>query len=242
MNMSTLTQKIGPLPAWVWGGLAAVGVWYFLIRGKAAPPSTANAAASGSQLSSGYGLGYAQGLQASQANQPSTSTSSSTSSNPLQRLVAGGSPTGLFADPSTSRQVTWVAANTSLQPAGAPVAGSYPFGATSGFWAQSNYWQPVTYQGQTLYVWAPFAQPAPGAGVGGPGTSRKHASGRRSAVLWSDAHPLVGARVRYPHYVTAVGGPGGHRAEVMRVAQQAGVHPARVAMLNPHPTGRIRIA
>ena len=60
--------------------------------------------------------------------------------------------------------------------------------------------------------------------------------------MWHESHPLVGAPVPYGHFVRAVGGAANHRREIHRVASQAGVHPARVAMLNPHPTGMIRVA
>jgi len=104
---------------------------------------------------------------------------------------------------------------------------------------RGNLWIPLTNGG-----WI-FAGDVIGGvgGVGGPRTARKHAMGSRAAApIWSDAHPLVGGPVRYPHYVQAVGGPANHGREVARVARQAGVHPARVAMLNPTWTGRIRIA
>lgn len=238
---SVLTQKIGPLPAWAWGGIAAVAAWFFFLRGKSTPATT-RTASQGASTTGDYSLGFAQGLQSAAAGQPGGS-SSAPATTPLAKLVAGSNQTGLFGDPSSDHQVTYVAGGTPLTPTGPPVAGKTPYGATSGFWAQSNYWQPVNWEGQTLYVWAPFAQQAPGTGgpVGGP-APRKHAIGSRSAHEWHDAHPLVGGQVRYPHYVRAVGGPGNHINEVHRVARAAGVHPARVLMLNPVHTGRIRVA
>jgi len=132
----------------------------------------------------------ASGAPASQITFPAPTAGGSaggdTGSNPAPAaavqtlLTATGAQTGLFADPSTTATVTWVPGGTKLVSAGPPVQGKFPFGATSGFWAQSNWWQPVLYQGQTLYVWAPFtlldeatqaAQQALSSltGVGGPG-------------------------------------------------------------------------
>lgn len=76
-----------------------------------------------------------------------------------------------------------------------------------------------------------------GAAVGGPASV-----GSRSATLMHYAHPLLTRRVVYSHFVRAVGGPAAHKAEVHRVAGQAGVHPARLEALNPVYTGKIRIA
>jgi len=235
--MNVLTQRIGPLPAWVWGGIAAVGVWYFLLRGKttsATSASTPNAAASGSQLASGYGLGFAQGQQAAQASQAPASVTPAglptlnwhfgppTSQNWVWRLTPSGQ--------AAWQRQTGSPANFALQPSNSPPPPWLP---------QYSYQIAEIPPGATLQQ---YLDAAIQGGVGGPGTSRKHASGSRSAALWHDAHPLIGAKVLYPHYVSAVGGPANHGREVARVARQAGVHPARVLMLNPTPTGRIRIA
>jgi hypothetical protein len=76
-----------------------------------------------------------------------------------------------------------------------------------------------------------------GAGVGGPASI-----GSRSATLWSAHHPTLSAPHRYPHFVRSIGGAPNHTREIARVAEQAGVHPARLLMLNPEPTGYIRVA
>lgn len=242
MDASILTRKIGPLPAWVWGGLAAVGLWWFVLRNRGSSStstSTQNAAASGSALDSGYSLGYAQGVQ---ANPPlsGTTTTTTAAANFVPNL--GGVGVWLFRSPAFTGQSNVAA----VLPPGTkvPTGGSAVSGATytDPFGNSGSTWQPVNYNGQTLYAFAPQLAPV-GTAVGGPGTSRKHAIGSRAAAgHLSDAHPLVGAPVRYAHYVRAVGGPRNHRHEVARVAQQAGVHPARIAMLNPEYTGRIRVA
>ena len=66
--------------------------------------------------------------------------------------------------------------------------------------------------------------------------------GSRSATLFAGHHPLARVAHRYPHFVRAVGGAPNHTREVHRVAQQSGVHPARLMMLNPEPTGWLRVA
>lgn len=238
--MPNLSQKLGPLPVWAWGGLAAVAVWFLFLRGKtstSAPSGTSTATGTSptGQATTDYSLGYAQGVQASGTG---AQTSAAPSSAPASVTLTGGQ-TGVFATPAfdTGQLITWLPAGTQLPSAGSPVAGGN-FGSGT---QQSHFWQPVTYGGQRAYVWAPFASPgvAPG-GVGGP--SRKHAIGSRSAWLWTDAHPLIGAPVPYSHYVRAVGGPGNHLNEVRRVAAQSNVHPARVLALNARPASLIRIA
>jgi len=240
VKASVLTQKIGPLPAWAWGGLAAVAAWYFLLRGRTSSSSTPNAATSGSQLSSGYGLGYAQGLQAAQA----------TPSPGAGQAPGLAAPIWSFGAPPSGSQTVWRATDTGKQNFQRTRGGQWPGGVNIGIPDPST----GAALGEFGWQWAQVpAGSDPGSyaaqltqgGMGGPGrpgTARKHAIGSRSAALWHDAHPLVGAKVLYPHYVNAVGGPGNHRNEVHRVARQAGVHPARIMMLNPEHTGRIRIA
>lgn len=247
MDTSILTRQIGPLPGWAWGGLVAFGAWFFFLRGKTGTSSTgtANAAASGSQLSSGYGLGYAQGLQAASANQPPAAATASgqpavfTGAGTLS-LTGNQSGTSAIRSAPDSRApvVTQAPVGTKItvNPTGSPDPNSQ-FG---------QWYQVVSGPGAGSWAWGPdiSLQAAVGGALAGIGGAvRKHAIGSRAAApVWHDAHPLVGAPVRYAHYVRAVGGPGNHRREVARVAQQAGVHPARIAMLNPHYTGRIRIA
>jgi hypothetical protein len=240
-----LAKKIGPLPGYAWGALAAVGVWWFFIRGKsAASGATTNAAAAGSQLSSGYGLGYAQGIQAAGPPAPAGST-------PQQSRVVLIAPAGepgsahkvaVWAAPSTSSgQLAVYPAGTTLPTNGPPVQGT-TFGPYYDL-PQSDQWVPVTTEdGHSGYVWAPATALAAAAAAIGGAIGGGRPAGSRSANLMHHAHPLVGARVPYQYHVRAVGGPGNHAREVHRVATQAGVHPARLMMLNPTPTGFIRVA
>lgn len=220
---SALTQKIGPFPGWAWAGLVAVGAWYFFLRGKSG--ATPNAAAAGSQLQSGYGLGYAQGLQAAgPPAAPTTQTSGTppalnwhfgppTSPNWVWRLTPSGT--------AAWQQNTGSAPNFTLQPSNSPPPSWLP---------QYSYQIAEIPPGQTLQNYL--------GGVGGAAKS----IGSRSARLMHDAHPLIGARVPYQYHVRAIGGPANHAREVHRVALQSGVHPARLMALNPTPTGYIRVA
>jgi hypothetical protein len=252
-----LTRKLGPLPAWVWlGGAGALA--FILLRGrKGATGTTQNAAAaSGSPLASGYGLGYAQGLQASQAAapaqmqqvpttgqfRPGASGSTVWNGNQYRWVVTGpsqGVPEALqqlglnSSDPNVINRLTYFTPNPRTDQQGNTV------------WYMGLL-DPNGRPLPTPSIWPPpySGPPPPGMGgspaIGGP--MRKHHVGSRSAHEWHDAHPAIGAKVLYPHYVRAVGGPGRHAAEIHRVARQAGVHPARVLMLNPTHTGRIRVA
>lgn len=263
--MPNLTQRIGPFPLWIWAGGAAVAIWWFFLRGRG--KATTQASAAGSQLESGYGLGYAQGLQAAQAGQqppPAGASTASqqtitirdrTSSGPYAQFDQASPGVPVYAQPG-SGQIGFVgygstqtlASNASSGPQSSPGGlatanrlGNPQPGPSNGFTTQ--YWG-INYGPITGWVGANDVSGAgTSAGVGG-GAPRKFHSGSRSAWLHHDAHPLIGAPVKYAHYVR-VGGPNSaaaHHANVHRVAQQAGVHPARVAMLNPVPTGLIRIA
>lgn len=242
MNTSILTRQIGPLPGWAWGGLVAVAAWWLFLRGKGASSSgTTNAAASGSALDSGYSLGYAQGVQANppaaaQTGQPGRQLTirPATTSGPAAPYDAQNSGVPVRAQPGPSAVIGTVPFGSTVTAAGAQVTGQP---SETG----NPIWWPVTYGGSAGYINAFDVANAVGGAIGG--ALRKHSIGARSsAPVWHDAHPLVGAPVRYAHYVRAVGGPANHRSEVARVARQSGVHPARVAMLNPEYTGRIRVA
>lgn len=237
-----LTRKIGPLPGWAWGGLAAVGVWFFFLRGKPSAAATPNAAAAGSQLASGYGLGYAQGLQS--AGPPSGAASTTTpAASPGRRGHTVPAPPGfpsagygaipIYDSPQMQNIVGWAPFDQDLTVTGPAVNGrKLPSGQSA--------WYPIDWGGTPGFVsgdsFASFAQSA----VGGIGGGRP--AGSRSAHLMHHAHPLVGARVPYQFHVRAVGGPMNHANEVHRVALQSGVHPARIMALNPTPTGFIRVA
>ena len=261
-----LRGRILGIPNAVWLGAVAVGIWYFFLRGKGKAAGTANAAAAGSQLESGYGLGFAQGQQAAQAARPPPGGQNVTgrqtvtirdrqSSGPYAQFDQTSPGVPVWAQPG-SGQIGFVAygstqtlaSNPSSGPQSSPGGlatnnrlGNPQPGPSNGFTTQ--YWG-INYGPITGWVGANDVSGAgTGAAAGGP-TPRKHAIGSRSANLMHDAHPLIGAPVKYAHYVR-VGGPRtahAHHANVNRVAQQAGVHPARVAMLNPVPTGLIRIA
>lgn len=226
---SVLTRKIGPLPAWAWvGGLGAVA--WFVLRGRtpATGATTPNAAAAGTDLQSGYGLGYAQGLQAAPPGAAPTAPPSTKRSATIT-----GDAAGVFVSPTSKSPVI------AVLPKGTPatVIGPSVSGET---WGGVSYWVPVDYGGQQGYVAGALirVEQAVGGAIGGAAKS----VGSRASWLWHDAHPGIGQSVRMPHYVRAVGGPGNHGREVSRVARRSGVHPARVAMLNPVPTGWIRVA
>jgi hypothetical protein len=243
LDASVLTKKIGPLPAYAWGGLAAGAIWWFLIRGKtgASSTGTTNAAASGSALNSGYGLGYAQGVQAN----PPPSAPSTTSKNRVVLIAPAGEPgpnhkVAVWSAPSTSSgQVGVYPAGTTLDANGPAVQGT-SFGPYYDL-PQSDQWVPVTTpDGRQGYVWGPAtAIAAAVAAIGGAARS----IGSRSATLMSAHHPLITAPHPLPHFVRKVGGAANHSGEVARVSKQAGVHPARMMMLNPDPnTSYLRVA
>lgn len=240
-----LTQKYGPLPGWAWAGVAAAGAWLLLPRLRGAAGTTSSTtSASGPSSDSVYGLGYAQGLQA--AGPAASANPVGAIASAVQSMVtlkgrpgyrtdaSGRAIIGIWRIPGTSGgEVTELTEGTSLQSAGQPVEGE--------LYSNSKFWQPVRLSdGSVGYVWAPdtiVATQSTTGGVGGPG-----AMGSRSADLMSPWHPLVTAHHSYPHFVRAVGGAPNHSREVVRVAQQAGVHPARLMMLNPDPTGWVRVA
>lgn len=233
MDTSILTRKIGPFPGWAWGGLVAVAAWYFLLRGKPAGTST-NAAAAGSQLQSGYGLGYAQGLQAA-GPQTQAQQVAQTPGN-LLRLVTqqaspGNWPQGVpvWDSPHTGgNPVAYVPYGSAIPTTGAQVnAGGFT-------------WYPVTGPGGSTGWIA--SNTVAGFGGASQGIGGAKSIGSRSANLMHHAHPLIGARVPYQFHVRAVGGAPNHAREVHRVALQSGVHPARLMALNPTPTGYIRVA
>jgi hypothetical protein len=253
VDASILTRKIGPLPGWAWGGLVAVAAWYFFLRSKPGT-TTGSTSAAGASATPGpdatYGLGFAQGQQAAGASaMPAPVPTSPAAPALFMTATKGGGY--IYSTPGGANNGSLLGffAGQPLKILGPAVPGpNYGSSTSPGLvGVTSNQYLPVQYGSQTGYVWAPEVVvgtgPDNGTGIGGVGTSRKFAIGsRRSAPVWSDAHPLVGGPVRYPHYIQAVGGPGNHRREVARVARQAGVHPARVAMLNPTYTGRIRVA
>ena len=246
--------------------LAAVafGIYWFFIRGRTGAKAPSGTSPTG-QATTDYSLGYAQGIQASM---PGGVTQGPSAPQILSiRQSHADDPNAPTAQwdktfrgvpirprPGPVGFIGLVPFGSTIQATGQPVQGDNNLGSPaspSGPTASSatpqqgvSTWWPVGYAGAIGYLSAydVSGQGQPGVGVGGP--SRKHAIGSRSANLYHDAHPLIGASVRYAHYVR-VGGPrtaAAHHANIHSVAQQAGVHPARVAMLNPVPTGLIRIA
>jgi hypothetical protein len=215
---------------------AAAVIWLFFLRGR---PTSSTSAVTAPGANSTYGLGFAQGLQAG-AVQPAPPAA------PAQAAARPGTAT-LVSAPRFGELASQP--GPPVYDANGRVTGQFlPWGTTvnvAGSPVGNGALYPVTGPGgDTVYVArldvASFTAPGQGGGIGGP--VRKHAIGSRSAHQWQDAHPGVGARVPYAHYVRAVGGPRNHIREVHRVAQQSGVHPARILMLNPEPTGRIRVA
>jgi hypothetical protein len=247
----------------------AVGIWFVFLRRPAAGPgasassrpqsslisrlfgtsTSTQAGQAGSALESGYGLGYAQGQQSSQANvQPPAPPAAPTPPAPPAAPVAKANGTvWLHSQPSATSPVAGILAQGQTVPTtGSPVQGENFCATYLPGNPCSNAWVPVTYAGAPAFAFSlDVTVQAASAPIGGPGTSRKHAIGSRSAApQWHDSHPLIGAPVQYAHYVR-VGGAKTHAAHsrnVARVASQAGVHPARIAMLNPNPTNLIRIA
>jgi hypothetical protein len=94
-------------------------------------------------------------------------------------------------------------------------------------------------QGETAAQWAArvteYWRTHP-AGVGGP-----RSIGSRRAQAMSAHHPDLKRSPRIPHVVQAIGGPATHKANVHRIAAAAGVHPARLLILNPYHTGLVHI-
>jgi hypothetical protein len=228
-----LTRSYGPLPGWAWAGVVGAGIWLLLPRLRGSSSATPGRATATPGPDATYGLGYAQGLQSAGANAPAPSRSGAAGTTATNSEQV---PIYLRSQPGPQGVAALLAPGASVPAAGAPVTGgSYttPSGLTS------NQWQPVTYSGTTLYAPAIQVRVADAimAGLGGAA-----ALGSRSAEMMSPWHPLVTTGHRYPHFVRAVGGAPNHTREVHRVAEQAGVHPARVMMMNPHPTGWLRVA
>lgn len=86
-----------------------------------------------------------------------TSQAGTAPAAPVQHITLTGGQTGLFSTPNFDpghNLVTWLPGGTQLIGAGAPVQGG-SFGQGNN---QSSYWQPVQYEGETYYAWAPFTQ------------------------------------------------------------------------------------
>lgn len=233
----------------------AVALWFFFLRGRSPSPSTsqAGAASTANPSTAGYSLGYAQGLQAagvqqaSQGSIPSATSSNGCPPDTAFNLADWRLYGGTWEYAPGGRYGTWVkncVAYSHIDSEGSVQQILSQGGKVYFFPTPGN---PVPGNLGSVWQGTPLTGGIPGvpAGVGGASggaPKRKQHIGSRSAHEWQDAHPLVGERVLYPHYVRAVGGPRNHAREVRRVATQAGVHAARIQMLNPEHTGRIRVA
>lgn len=248
-----LSGRTFGIPNVVLIGAAALGVWFLFLRGRATGPTSKAGTSPSGQATTDYSLGYAQGQQAATANQQASSSAQASSSS--QSQCPPDTPVNLadWRRSSAGFAITWEYA-----PSGS--YGTFIRNCVAYSHIESGAAvQQILSQGGKVYFFPTPGNPIPGnlgsvwqatpltgqgagvtPGVGGP--SRHRAAGSRSHFEWHDAHPMVGGRVPYPHYVAAVGGPANHVREVHRVARQAGVHPARVLMLNPEHTGRIRVA
>jgi hypothetical protein len=148
--------------------VAVVGLGYLWWKGR----NAGNAAAQGGVVANPL-TGPAQGpevlstldttgIQQQLSNlvaQVSTGQQSNTTpAAPTQQdITLTGGQTGLFSSPSFDpghNLVTWLPGGTHVTGAGAPVQGG-SFGQGNN---QSNYWQPVQYEGETYYAWAPFTK------------------------------------------------------------------------------------
>ena len=92
-----------------------------------------------------------------QVSQGQQSQAGTTPTATTHDITLTGGQTGLFSRPefSTDALVTWLPGGTHVQGTGAaPVKGG-SFGQGN---QTSSYWQPVQYEGETYYAWAPFTQ------------------------------------------------------------------------------------
>jgi len=230
-----LTRSYGPLPGWAWAGVVGAGIWLLLPRLRGASGTSTSGATATPGPDATYGLGYAQGLQAAGPSS-SGATPIGTPTTPTWQFGPGwqnlGSGRWIWRVTPTFRQQYPQFGAQSFPGSSSPPEIAFPNAPQYGW-----QWAAVP-EGETDVAYAQQLNANPAsAGVGGPG-----AMGSRSASLMSPWHPLVSAHHRYPHFVRAVGGAPNHTSEVARVAQQAGVHPARLMMLNPNPNGWVRVA
>lgn len=164
-----ISKKMGPLPLWAWVvvGAGVIGGYLILTKRRSGTPTVGQQAnAPGSS-----GVGQADPLTAdmllqamqsltNQLQQGSMPPGSTGATSALGWVIAQGAQTGIFADPSSNNTVSWVPGGTPLQIAGPPVQGLFPFGATDGYWHQSNWWLPVIWEGQKFFIWEPFGLPS----------------------------------------------------------------------------------
>lgn len=259
-----LTRKFGPLPGWAWAGTGAVGLALIVfMRGKSgsAPAAPTGLASSGrpgtipgsvGYATPDYSLGYSQGMSAasapaSSATSPPATSPGGTSQPTTQQVVAGsnnpylqytGGQVPLYASiGGVMQQIAGVPSGTTLTVSTTPTTSKYGsgtqvYGSATFFAVQTPV--PGTYisAGDITY-----SQPT---GVGGG--RRSNSIGSRSRSPHMSVHPDIKRQPQYQHFIQNAGGAANHHASVRRAAKAAGVHPARIHMLNPQPGHPIRIA
>lgn len=185
-DTSFLTRKVGPLPVWVYAVGAGAGVYLLYARGQKALSSQQDQSQASSPFaSSAQGqLNYPPTVVVTpgQATNTVSGSSSGQTISPPGHVVLTARPgyrnnqVSIWAAPTiASSQIAQVASGTTVPAAGAIVQGGNfgPFNdATGNQVPASSSWQPVSYNGQTGYVWAPDAVPTGGSGGGGGGTLR----------------------------------------------------------------------
>lgn len=222
---NTLTQKIGPFPGWAWA--LGVGGAIFLLGPKLFGSASSSGTASSGNTSGfdpqSYATGYSQGAT-NFPPQPNTKGKWSFGQPPSAPFWWRWDP-GFAAKYNEPTDPQFGAGPTSL-PSGASATNSWQF------WTGS--------QDQS--------QPPVGGAAGGS-RSRSTAIGSRSANPHAYFHPSMKRQPQFPHFVRGgVGGPaaGGapiaHAAAVHQTAHTAGLHPARLQMLNQRPHKFIRVA
>lgn len=219
---STLTQKIGPFPGWAWA--LGVGGAIFLLGpklfGSASSSGTASSGSTSGFDPQSYATGYSQGAM----NFPPTAPSSPAASS--GQWMNGPLPAGNFWWRWSPGFANEYGLPTTPQYGRGPT--SYPAGSIGAnswaFWSGPN---------------GPDQPP-----VGGAAPGRSASIGSRSANPHAYYHPSMKRQPQFPHFVR--GGVGGaapaHAAAVHQTAHTAGLHPARLAMLNPRPHKFIRVA
>jgi hypothetical protein len=255
LDAAILTRKIGPLPGWAWGGIA-VGAFYLLSKRSTASSGTGTTGSglfgffapgqpsgttdtTGAALVSGYQQGFSQGASyyTPPAGSGTTGTASSAGQRVTLRAQSGSEPPWAHGIPAFSTAQTAAqgsVSNAINQP-------QLPFGSQ---WELAGPPQgqtvPITGPGgQTLWVYTQDI-----TGYGGVGGARASSIGSRASDPHAYFHPSMKSQPRYTHFVQGVGGAGGvaHSAAVHQTAHQAGLHPARLAILNARPHKFIRVA